>query len=106
MTLRSNSRTERGRSESRLLEEQLICLAAAAEIFVSLVFLSVNRLFSLMETLTAVQLVFCFAAFQKKKKEKRKIISEKPRPPFLPDTHRRLELFPVSQCPIQWASDV
>lgn len=73
MTLQSNSRTERGRSEARLLEERLICLAAAAEIFVSLVLLSVNRLFSLMQTLTAVQLVLCSAAFQKgKKKEKKK----------------------------------
>lgn len=72
MTLQSNSRTERGRSEARLLEERLICLTAAAEIFVSLVLLSVNRLFSLMQTLTAVQLVFCSAAFQKRKKKKKK----------------------------------
>lgn len=70
MTLQSNSRSERGHSEARLLEERLICLAAAAEIFVSLVYLSVNRLFSLMQTLTAVQLVFCSAAFRKKKGKK------------------------------------
>lgn len=42
-----------------------------AKIFVSLVFLSVNRLFSLMQTLTAVQLVFCSAAFQKKKRKEK-----------------------------------
>lgn len=70
MTLQSNSRTERGRTEARLLEGRLICLTAAAEIFVSSVFLSVNTLFSLMQTLTVVKLVFCSAAFQKKRKKK------------------------------------